>query len=454
MVQKERVRSLREGEPRKGRYVLYWMQAAQRAEWNHALELSIESANRLRLPVVCLFCLTRDFPCANARHYSFVLEGLAGTSNALAERGVKLVVRIGDPPRIVAGLTRHAALVVTDRGYLKVEREWRLRASREIECSFDEVDTNAVVPVEEASDHSEYSAATFRPRVTRFLPKYMVRVRHRRPVRSSNGMRLRSLDLADTDGIMKRLRPSRSSAPVTACRGGAGEARRLLRRFLSRHLARYHVMARDPAAGATSRLSAYLHFGQISPVQVALEVAKRPGPGAEAFLEQLVVRRELAINMCWFDSRYDSYETVPDWARRTLARHAGDRREYVYSIAELAAAQTHDPYWNAAQTQMVATGRMHNYMRMYWGKKIIEWSRTPEEAYRAALALNDRYELDGHDPNGFAGVAWCFGKHDRAWGERPVFGKVRYMNAAGLERKFDMATYVERVRRASGEARE
>ena len=453
MVRDNRISFLREGEASDGhgkRYVLYWMQAAQRAEWNHALEFAIERANALGLPVVALFCLTRDFPRANARHYRFMLEGLAETGGALEKRGVKLVARIGDPPKIVAGLARHAAYAVTDRGYLRTERGWRLAASREVRCPFAEVDTNAVVPVEEASDRVEYAAATFRPRVTKKLEEYMVRVHHRRPRHSSMDMRLRSLDLADTDSVMKRLRPSRAAGPVSAYGGGAREARRRLRRFVSRDLARYHDLARDPAADATSHLSAHLHFGQISPLQIAIEVARHPGPGADAFLEQLIVRRELAINMCWFDSRYDSYDALPDWARRTLARHARDKRPYIYSIADLEAARTHDPYWNAAQTEMAATGRMHSYMRMYWGKKIVEWSRTPQEAYAVALALNDKYELDGRDPNGFAGVAWCLGRHDRPWKERPVFGMVRYMNAGGLERKFDMAAYVERVRRQVG----
>jgi deoxyribodipyrimidine photo-lyase len=377
-----------------------------------------------------------------------MLEGLAETSVKLANRGVKLVALIDEPVKLVARLARHAAYAVTDRGYLRVERAWRLAASREVRCPFAEVDTNIVVPVEEASDHAEYSAATFRPRVTRKLANYMVRVHHRRPAHSSMEMRLTSLDLADVDEVMRRLRPHPVTDVTNGLRGGVGEAGRLLKRFLSQDLARYHDLARDPAADATSHLSAYLHFGQISPLQTALKVASRSGPGADAYLEQLVVRRELAINMCWFDSHYNEYRTIPEWARRTLARHVSDNRKYLYSGEDLEAANTHDPYWNTAQIEMVTTGRMHNYMRMYWGKKIMEWSRTPEEAHAVALALNDKYEIDGNDPNGFAGVAWCFGKHDRPWKERPVFGMVRYMNAAGLDRKFDMGAYVERVCKA------
>jgi deoxyribodipyrimidine photo-lyase len=197
-----------------------------------------------------------------------------------------------------------------------------------------------------------------------------------------------------------------------------------------------------------SDISPYLHFGQISPLYVALEVANAAGvrkEAREAYLEQLIVRRELSMNFVNFNDHYDSYDCIPSWAKRTLAEHESDRRQYEYSVEELEQGRTHDPYWNAAQREMVDSGKMHNYMRMYWGKKIIEWTPKPEDAFRAALYLNNKYELDGRDPNGFTGVAWCFGKHDRPWQERKVFGKVRYMNAEGLRRKFDMDAYLRKV---------
>jgi deoxyribodipyrimidine photo-lyase len=195
-------------------------------------------------------------------------------------------------------------------------------------------------------------------------------------------------------------------------------------------------------------MSPYLHFGQISPLYIALQIRKARGinkANKEAYLEELIVRRELSMNYCYYNPEYDSYSGLPDWAKKTLKAHRGDKREYVYSIEDLEDAQTHDPYWNAAQREMVLTGKMHNYMRMYWGKKLIEWSATPEQAFKCALYLNNRYELDGRDPNSFTGVAWCFGKHDRPWSERPIFGSVRYMNAAGLERKFDMEAYIRKI---------
>jgi deoxyribodipyrimidine photo-lyase len=194
-------------------------------------------------------------------------------------------------------------------------------------------------------------------------------------------------------------------------------------------------------------MSPWLHFGQISPLVIALKVMKTQSPGKEAYLEELIIRRELAMNYTYYNPFYDSFEGLNDWAKKTLKEHEKDKRPYRYSIDELEQAQTHDPYWNAAQEEMRITGKMHGYMRMYWGKKILEWMKSPEEAFSTALYLNNKYELDGRDPNGFAGIAWCFGKHDRPWFERPIFGKIRYMNANGLKRKFNAEAYVDKIKK-------
>ena len=227
--------------------------------------------------------------------------------------------------------------------------------------------------------------------------------------------------------------------------GGYKRALKQMRTFLKKKLDRYDFLRNNPAEAYQSGLSPYLHFGQISPLQIALEAMKIDSPGRKAFLEELIVRRELSHNFVYYNRRYDQYDALPPWVLRTLNYHAKDRRESLYTRQQLEQAQTHDPYWNAAQTEMTLTGKMHGYMRMYWGKKIVEWTRRPEEAFQIALTLNNKYELDGRDPNGYAGVAWCFGKHDRPWGERPVFGKVRYMNAAGLKRKFNPDLYVQKI---------
>ena len=228
-------------------------------------------------------------------------------------------------------------------------------------------------------------------------------------------------------------------------RGGASEGKRLLDTFIRDKLPRYAGQANDPGEDLSSGLSPYLHFGQISPLEVMAALRDESGENRDAFVEELTVRRELSMNFTQYNPGYDAYESLPAWARATLEKHGEDTRPYLYTREELDGARTHDPYWNAAQREMVLTGRMHGYMRMYWGKKLLEWGRTPREAFYTALSLNNRYCLDGRDPNSFAGIAWCFGKHDRPWGERNIFGSVRYMNAKGLERKFDMRRYLERV---------
>jgi deoxyribodipyrimidine photo-lyase len=228
--------------------------------------------------------------------------------------------------------------------------------------------------------------------------------------------------------------------------GGTAEANRRFEQFLKNRLDGFADNRNDPGGDGGSDMSPYLHFGQVSPVTLALLAKDQGGSGTPAFLEELIVRRELAVNFVRYNDHYDTFTALPAWAQKTLALHQADQREYGYSLDELERAATHDPYWNAAQQEMMKTGKMQGYMRMYWGKKILEWSTTPQDAYSAALHLNNKYEIDGRDPNGYAGVAWCFGKHDRPWGEREIFGMVRYMNAQGLERKFAMDHYLEKVR--------
>jgi len=445
MIQDERISSLNRKPVCQGRYVLYWMQAAQRAQWNHALEFAIDRANELGKPVVAAFALTAEFPEANARHYHFMLEGLLDAQRDLRARGIRMVVRAEPPTTCIPVLAQDACLVVTDAGHLKVQRRWRTEVGQAVECGLMEVETNLIVPVEEAADKENFSAGTFRPRIHRKLNGYLVELKPRAVRRDSLGSRLESLDLGDLDRVVADLKVDASVGRMGGFRGGANEARRRLDDFVANRLDAYPTERNDPNLDGQSHLSPYLHFGQISPLEVALEAKRKGGEGAEAFLEELIVRRELSYNFVRYNPRYDSFECLPPWAMRTLNFHARDKREHRYTLAQFEAARTHDPYWNAAQREMLLTGKMHGYMRMYWGKKILEWTETPREAFRIALYLNNRYELDGRDPNGYAGVAWCFGKHDRAWAERPVFGMIRYMNAAGLKRKFDADAYVRKV---------
>jgi len=448
MVQPERIRILNSKPQRQGAYVLYWMQSAQRAEWNHALEFAAEEANRLRRPLVACFGLTDSFPEANLRHLAFMVEGLEETARALRARGVALVVERGSPEAPALRLADGASLVVADRGYLRCQRQWRERLAREAPCQVVQVETDVVVPIEAVSGKEEYAAATLRPRLRKVLDRFLVALDPTPLAMDSLGLRLGGERVDKLASILKTMRVDRSVSPSARFHGGPSEARRWLARFVETRLDDYAGRRGDPGADVESHLSPYLHFGHISPLEVALTVkaaARRKAASRESFLEELVVRRELSANFVYFNASYDTYACLPEWARRTLEEHAGDRREYVYSAADLEQARTHDPYWNAAQREMTATGKMQNYMRMYWGKKILEWSATPQEAFETALALNNKFELDGRDPNAFAGVAWCFGKHDRPWIERRVFGKTRYMNANGLRRKFDMDGYLARV---------
>ena len=459
MIHRERLRDLN-AEPirARGSYTLYWMQRAQRAHYNHALEHAIRLANENGLPLLAAFALTPRFPAGNRRSYAFMLEGLRQTQADLAARGIPLLLRRGQPSAAIAELAADAACVVTDRGYLRVERAWRQELARGLACRLTQVETDAVVPADVTSDKEEYAARTIRPRIHRHLATYLAPLEETPLERDGLEHPLaQAAPCGATPALLDDLDLPPEPQPVAAWRGGPDVAQRLLDAFIAGGLARYADDRNQPASATTSGLSPYLHFGQISPLDVALRVRAHEAAHPEsvaAFLEELVVRRELAINMCLHHPAYDRLACLPDWARATLAEHAADPRPVAYSAAQLEAGQTHDPYWNAAQREMRLTGKMHGYMRMYWGKKLLEWTPDPATGYDLAVALNDRYELDGRDPNGYAGVAWCFGKHDQAWKERPIFGKVRYMNAKGLEHKFDMAAYVERIEALERQASE
>jgi len=448
MIQAERIQDLNDAPVRPGRYVLYWMQASQRARCNHALEYAIREANRNKQPLLAVFGLTEQYPEAQERHYAFVLEGLRETAKELRDRGVQLVVRRGSPEVVATEAAEEASLVVTDRGYTRHQKAWRRCVARRSACRVVQVESEVIVPVEVASDKREYSAATLRSKIHRQLPRYLVPLERTKLRRDSLDMRLASVPIDDVDAVLADMKIDRTAGRVRTFVGGASHAARLLREFIERKLPRYASERNDPSLDIQSHQSPYLHFGQVSPLEIALQVvaAKHvPRAAKDAYLEELIVRRELAVNYVHFCPRYDSYESLPDWARRTLADHAADRRPVIYTASQLERCGTTDPYWNAAMREMLVTGKMHNYMRMYWGKKVLEWSRDPRRAFRLLLHLNNRYFLDGRDPSGWANVGWCFGLHDRPWGERPIFGTVRYMNAAGLERKFNIDAYVRHV---------
>jgi len=435
-----RWRTLREGEGRGP--VVYWMSRDQRLEDNWALYHAWARAKSEGRSLGVLFCLAPDFLAAGPRHYRFMLKGLAETMDAAERAGIPFFLLEGDPSVEVPRFLRewNVSLTVTDFDPLRQKSEWRAATMEGCDSGFEEVDAHNIVPCWIASPKQEFAAATFRPKIKRHLPD---RLEHLSPSPSKFGEWPGD---AGTKYIKKIIARYKEVAD-DRWEGGPVQARRALSEFLRDRLPGYAERRNDPNLDWVSQLSPYLHFGMISAHRVALAVmaATAPQPDKDAFLEELIVRRELSDNFCFYNRKYDSTEGFPAWARATLRDHLGDEREYVYAEDELDKANTHDPLWNAAQVQMATEGKMHGWLRMYWAKKVLEWTETPAEALRIVNAFNDRYEMDGRDPNGYVGAAWSIGGvHDRAWTERKIFGKVRYMNLNGAYRKFDVDAFVER----------
>lgn len=432
------------GAPQAPGPVIYWMSREQRVRDNWGLLHARELAGRDNPLVVC-FCLTPAYPGATLRHYDFMLAGLAGVEADLAALGISLVLRLGDPAAEVVRLAEElgAGAVVTDFDPMRVKQGWQRGVAGALPVPLVEVDGHNVVPARRVSDKQEYAARTIRPKIHRLFGEYLEEY----PALEAQAAAAPTLPRTDWQAVRAGLGPGLDDAvgPV-ALAPGEDAAREALDRFVADRLRVYAEGRNDPNAGATSRLSAYFHFGQLAPLRAALAAAASgKGEGQAAFLEELVVRRELSDNFCLHNPQHDALAGAPAWALKTLDEHRDDPRPHLYGPEEFEGARTHSRLWNAAQNQLRRTGFMHGYMRMYWAKKILEWSPTPEEAHATALALNDRYQLDGRDPNGHVGVLWSLaGLHDRPWQTRPVYGSVRYMNERGCRRKFDVDAYVER----------
>ena len=439
-----------------GECVLYWMQNAQRGRDNAALNAAIALGNALQLPVVVLFVLT-VYPAANLRHYTFLLEGLTETARDLRKRGTPLLIRQGTPPTEVvrACAELHATALMGDQSATRPPRQWREEIRQALDIPFACVDADVLIPSEHFPKE-EWAARTIRPKIHRLLPTYLqpsVDLEANHPLEQPPG------DPGPVDVpliLLEGLPIDRSVAPSPIFHGGSSEAGKRLNTFLRTRLGGYDQQRNYPNRAGTSEFSAYLHYGQISIQRIAWEVEQwtpeqanqraEADEGRTAFLEEIIVRRELAINFALRNPHYDTLAGCPDWGQKTLLKHAGDPREFVYTRDELEQYTTHDELWNASQREMVLTGRMHGYMRMYWGKKILEWCETPEEAFQNAIYLNDKYELDGRDANGYTGISWAIGgRHDRPWKERPIFGMVRYMSLEGMRRKMDTEAYIRQV---------
>ncbi|MBI5585809.1 MAG: deoxyribodipyrimidine photo-lyase [Deltaproteobacteria bacterium] len=440
----ERYRLLRQGLFGKGP-VLYWMSRDQRTRDNWALLFAQEQALLAERPLQVVFFLVPEFLQAVRRSYDFMVQGLRELERELARRGISFHLLPGPPeealPRYVSQV--RAGCLVADFDPLQIKRWWKFRVAESIEIPFYEVDAHNIVPCWTASPKQEYGAYTLRPKIQRLLPEFLEDFP---PLKKHPYNPPEEIGESDWAAALKSL-PKSSELPPATNRSGEKAAARTLRRFIESGLASYDRDRNDPLKDGQSNLSPYLHFGQIAAQRVAWEVRRAVAPtdSKKAFLEELIVRRELADNFCFYNPRYDRVAGFPEWARKTLDQHRKDPRDYLYTFGQLERGATHDDLWNAAQREMVSTGKMHGYLRMYWAKKILEWSASPEEALETAIALNDRYELDGRDPNGYTGIAWSIGGvHDRPWGERQVFGKIRYMSYKGCKTKFDVPAYIKR----------
>ena len=426
-----------------GKSVLYWMSRDKRVADNWALIAAQKVAIDNRVPLIVCFQYLGEFPLSNIRQYGFLIRGLQETSRKLYDLNIHFYLLKGRAEQKITELIqkRSVGTMIVDYSPLKIYRSRLKKVLQKVNIPTYQVDTHNIIPVWTASDKKEYAAYTIRKKITDQLNNYLTDI----PQIVQHPFDGDSLKNESFEESILSLNIDRSVKEIDWLIPGEKAALEKLD-YLKKGLKQYSIDRNNPNLKALSDLSPYFHYGHISPQRVAFEINKTdlPSEDKQAFLEEMIVRRELSDNFCEYEPSYDFFEGFHPWAQKTLNEHRNDEREYLYSPEQFEAAQTHDPLWNAAQNQMMKTAKMHGYMRMYWAKKILEWSPSPELALQTAIELNDKYELDGRDPNGYTGIAWSIGGiHDRAWFERPVYGKIRYMNYNGCKSKFDVKTYIE-----------
>ncbi|MEZ5357483.1 MAG: deoxyribodipyrimidine photo-lyase [Candidatus Zixiibacteriota bacterium] len=428
--------------------VIYLMARDSRVSDNWALLFAQNKAIELKQPLIVAHTLTADWPEMGYRQYRFLLDGLKPLANKLAKLNISFTVLEHKQAREKFIHEQNPGAVIVDFNPLRESREWKRRLADRLSCAVYEVDAHNIVPAHIASPKLEYAAYTIRPKINKLLPDFLTPIP---PVKKHPNVLETSLVSPDWEKLESSPR-IKTPFPVWTFASGEEAGESMLDEFLTRRLRGYHERRNDANAGAVSNLSTYLHFGFISAQRVAFEAQRFDDDfnARDTFLEELIVRRELSDNFCLYNENYDSFTGFPEWAQKSLDEHRSDPRKFVYSPDEFENARTHDPLWNAAQIELLTTGKMHGYLRMFWAKKILEWSVSPEDAQATALYLNDMYALDGYDPNGFTGVAWSIGGvHDRPWFERDIFGKVRYMAESGCKKKFDIPEYIKRNSQAS-----
>jgi deoxyribodipyrimidine photo-lyase len=465
-----------------GEFVVYWMISSRRVQWNFGLDMAIMWAQQLGKPLLILEALRSDYKWASARFHNFVMDGMRDNRDALKDSGVLYYPYVEPYPNagkgLLKALSEKACIIITDHCPTFFLPKMILAASSQVACRMDLVDSNGLFPLFK-TDKIFASAFSFRRYLQKHLPKYLLDAPSSAPV---TYRKLPDLEAIPLD-IFKKWKPVEDSllnsslrnlsripidhnVQVVSKRGGAKIAHETLRYFLNERLHRYASDRNEPDIEATSGLSAYLHWGHISVHQIFWDLmrtedwtpdelssrtdGKKSGwwgvsENAEAFLDELVTWRELGYNMCYLRNDYDSYESLPEWAKKTLSDHQNDVREYLYNLEVLEKAETHDDIWNAAQRELTNTGTIHNYLRMLWGKKILEWTASPHKALEIMIELNNKYALDGRNPNSYTGIFWTLGRYDRPWGpERSVFGKVRYMSSKRTREKLKMDNYLRR----------
>lgn len=485
MVPKIRIRAANDHQVNAGgTHVLYWMTAFRRTRWNFSLQRAVEWTEELGKPLVILEALRCDYPWASERLHQFILQGMSQNRKALAERPVTYVPFVetekGQGRGLLESLAKEACVVVTDEFPAFFLPRMVTAAAKKLGVKLELVDSNGLLPIR-ASDRVFPTAFSFRSFLQKSLPRHLESFPHedplsRRDLRHPASIPLnieRQWPIATEDTLradprlLKEIPIDHSTAAVDTP-GGTEAAEVALRSFLRRKLDAYHTDRNHPDEDATSGLSPYLHFGHIAVHQVFSELMEREDwslerlghgsrgqregwwgmtQGAESFLDELVTWRELGFNFCSMREDYDRFSSLPPWAMEDLLIHAKDPRPYIYSLEEFETARTHDPLWNAAQKQLLGEGRIHNYLRMLWGKKILHWSPSPQEALDIMIQLNNKYALDGRDPNSYTGIFWVLGRYDRPWGPiRPVFGKIRYMSSRNTLRKVKVSEYLDRYK--------
>lgn len=444
MINPNRIRLLQDGDTTNGP-VIYWMSRDQRVHDNWALLFAQQLALEKKKPLVVIFNLVPDFLEAAIRQYGFMLKGLKEIEEELANYHIPFFLLTGKPEIEISKflIESNASILISDFDPLKIKRIWKREIAKKISIPFYEVDAHNIVPCLFVSDKLEFAAHTIRPKINKALIEFLDEFP---PLQKMKQNEFAS-DKIDWSNVHKSLNINRDVKEVDWIIPGQSAGLKVLEVFLQNKFDQYNELRNDPTKDGQSNFSPYLHFGHLSAHRIALETQRLNGnkDSEKSFLEELIVRRELSDNFCYFNPKYDSFEGFHNWAKTTLNEHRKDEREFVYTLKEFEQAKTHEDLWNAAQLEMITNGKMHGYMRMYWAKKILEWSKSPEEALKIAIDLNDKYELDGRDPNGYTGIAWSIGGvHDRPWFERAVFGKIRYMNRSGAKNKFDIEAYIKK----------